>query len=256
MYFWAMQHIAYIIPILDYSIMYTMIHNKVGSKHGKLTVLSVDDEGIATCRCDCGTDGVKQKRLGVRSSCGCRFSEQAQNMVGKRYGKWMVMCLHSKTKSGQAKLLCRCDCGIENAVWSTHLVSGQSKSCGCQKRHGKEHKMWTGHGGISGQLWGQIKNSASGNKGTRAKLELSITIEDVWKLYQRQGGKCALSGVELSLPLRYNRPGTASLDRVDNSMGYVAGNVQWVHKYINFMKGTLDQDFFISLCKDVARVNA
>ena len=30
--------------------------------------------------------------------------------------------------------------------------------------------------------------------------------------------------------------GTASLDRIDSTKGYVRGNIQWVHKDINWFK--------------------
>ena len=46
--------------------------------------------------------------------------------------------------------------------------------------------------------------------------------------------------------------GTASLDRIDSSKGYVKGNVQWVHKDINKMKTDFEQSIFIKLCKSVA----
>ena len=42
---------------------------------------------------------------------------------------------------------------------------------------------------------------------------------------------------------------TASIDRIDSSIGYVIGNVQWVHKQVNFMKGTMEQKEFIKFCK-------
>ena len=45
---------------------------------------------------------------------------------------------------------------------------------------------------------------------------------------------------------------TASLDRIDSSRGYVPENVQWVHKVINRMKGTLSDDEFKSWCRTVA----
>ena len=39
------------------------------------------------------------------------------------------------------------------------------------------------------------------------------------------------------------------------SEGYLKGNVQLVHKDINFMKQQFDQDYFINMCKAVAEVN-
>lgn len=65
----------------------------------------------------------------------------------------------------------------------------------------------------------------------------------------------AIAGVELvvSNPTKVN--GNASLDRIDNTKGYVAGNIQWVHKAINLMKLDLVQKDFINWCKKVAENN-
>ena len=44
----------------------------------------------------------------------------------------------------------------------------------------------------------------------------------------------------------------ASLDRIDRTKGYEPGNVQWVHKIVNDMKGTLKDADFIAWCGAVA----
>jgi hypothetical protein len=49
---------------------------------------------------------------------------------------------------------------------------------------------------------------------------------------------------------------TASADRIDSSRGYVEGNVQWVHKWINLMKLDHSQHDFISYCAAVAIHNS
>ena len=86
-------------------------------------------------------------------------------------------------------------------------------------------------------------------------LELDITPEYVLELYHKQGGRCAISGVQLTWKTSHRGSCTASLDRIDNSKGYLKGNVQWVHKHINYMKRTHSQEYFIELCKLVARNN-
>ena len=64
-------------------------------------------------------------------------------------------------------------------------------------------------------------------------------------------GKCALSGLEIQFGKHWKMMSdqTASLDRIDNTKGYIVGNVQWVHKQVNFMKGTMRQKEFIKFCK-------
>ena len=47
--------------------------------------------------------------------------------------------------------------------------------------------------------------------------------------------------------------GTASIDRKDNSLGYVKGNIQWVHKDVNALKSNFKEKYFLKLCKLIVR---
>lgn len=68
-------------------------------------------------------------------------------------------------------------------------------------------------------------------------------------------GICSLSGDRIFYT-KHNRQAssnqTASLDRIDSSRGYELGNIQWVHKNINFAKQQLSNVDFIEMCKRVA----
>jgi hypothetical protein len=84
-------------------------------------------------------------------------------------------------------------------------------------------------------------------------VDPNLTSEYLWNLFVLQSEKCALSGIDLTLPENY-RPGwvrkhNLSLDRIDSSLGYIVGNVQWVCKDVNFMKQQLSEEHFISMCK-------
>ena len=78
-------------------------------------------------------------------------------------------------------------------------------------------------------------------------IEWSIDIKYLESVYT---GKCALTGWDISL--RYKNV-TGSLDRIDSSKGYVAGNIQWVHSMVNMSKNKYDQDLFIYMCASVAK---
>ena len=54
------------------------------------------------------------------------------------------------------------------------------------------------------------------------------------------------------MPDKELKTGTASLDRIDSSKGYIQGNIQWVHKRINQMKWDSEENDFINWCKLVA----
>jgi len=43
------------------------------------------------------------------------------------------------------------------------------------------------------------------------------------------------------------------LDRIDSKLGYVRGNVQWIHKDLQTMKWDLPEDRFIRLCDEVSK---
>ena len=85
-------------------------------------------------------------------------------------------------------------------------------------------------------------------------IPFKIEIKETWDLFIEQGGRCTLTGVPLTLhPSHLNKgANTASLDRIDSTKGYVKGNIQWVHKVINFMKSSLSDAEFIRWCELVA----
>ena len=55
------------------------------------------------------------------------------------------------------------------------------------------------------------------------------------------------------VPGTYPRIGNASIDRVDNTKGYVPGNIVWVDKDVNMMKGRLGVAWFIELSHRIAQ---
>jgi hypothetical protein len=54
-----------------------------------------------------------------------------RDLTGQKFG--MLTCIKDvgRSKSKSVMWLCRCDCGNETIVNSGHIVSGNTKSCGC-----------------------------------------------------------------------------------------------------------------------------
>jgi HNH endonuclease len=77
-----------------------------------------------------------------------------QHLKGKRFHSLLVINLHGNDKQGRKVWLCRCDCGIEKAIASRHLVNGKTLTCGCGIGRilpkpalglkGKKHPKWKG----------------------------------------------------------------------------------------------------------------
>jgi hypothetical protein len=76
-------------------------------------------------------------------------------------------------------------------------------------------------------------------------------------LFLKQDRKCKLSGIEIKFHPEEKRikqsQQTASLDRIDNTKGYIEGNIQWLHKDINNMKWNFNESTFINYCCQIAR---
>jgi len=109
-------------------------------------------------------------------------------------------------------------------------------------------------GDLSGTFWSHIRRGAK-----KREIGFNLGIEDAWNLFIKQGQRCALSNVLITLS-RHAAAGapvwkeiTASLDRKDSSKGYFLSNVQWVHKEINYIKRGLSQKEFIDWCVAVSK---
>lgn len=241
-----------------------IVINLKGSKFGKLEVIEKCEDSIKTkwvCKCECGNIKnvlAHHLRTGHTKSCGCKKHKKAHNfkdLIGEIRGHLKIIkldTLRPKSNKRRAFWLCECECGNIRSVASSHLQSGHTTSCGC-KKHLKQDKnpKWKGFGDISGTRWDAIKHCAK-----MRSIKFEITIQYAWKMFQKQNGKCVLSGRELifnSKSKTFN--GNASLDRIDSSKGYIKNNVQWVDKDINIMKQAYSDEFFINVCNEVSLHN-
>lgn len=117
-------------------------------------------------------------------------------------------------------------------------------------RRGPNHHGWKGCGLLSSSQYYNI-----GSNARQRNIQVEVTIEELWQLYQNQNNKCALSGRKINFSNGISHSTTASLDRKDPMKGYVIDNVWWVHIDINFAKQSLSTQQFIELCTDVVEYN-
>lgn len=183
-------------------------------------------------------------------------------LINKKFGRLTILkelpsITYTTNRSIKRLVLCKCDCGNEIEVRLSELTRGSKISCKCtlkeflSSRNTNKSNNWAGHGEINSTYFTTLLKNAK-----KRKIEFNITIEEIWELFLKQNRKCALSGLDLKFKSRARiSDGTASLDRIDSSKGYVLGNVQWLHKYINKMKLNHSDKDFIYYCKLVANKN-
>lgn len=78
---------------------------------------------------------------------------------------------------------------------------------------------------------------------------MKITPKELYRLIERQGYRCALTGRELT-------PQTTSLDHifpVTRGGQHCMENVWFIHEDVNRAKSTMTAQEFIVLCEDVVR---
>ncbi len=176
------------------------------------------------------------------------------DIIGKRFGLLTVeKFLYKKGKTPiKYFYMCTCECGKKKKIQRCNLITNDhTRSCGCLREiKGQDNKFWKGYKDLSSAQWRSIKSKAK-----YRNLDFKISIKESWNLFVKQKGLCALTGVSIKLRVNKGKEYTASLDRINNNKGYVKGNIQWVHKDINWMKGTFSQKQFIELCKLVTLKN-
>lgn len=91
-------------------------------------------------------------------------------------------------------------------------------------------------------------------KAVKGGLNFCVSTQYLWDLFVSQDGKCILSG----LPLKFthhraakirDESTTAFLDRIDSLLGYIEGNVRWIHKDLNVMRGSFSDVDFLEHCR-------
>lgn len=96
----------------------------------------------------------------------------------------------------------------------------------------------------------------------RDGVDYNISADFLFDLYQKQEGRCALTGRLLKWRTKIQRtshitePDSLSIDRIEPAKGYVRGNVRLVTWQINHARAMWPDTDLIALCRDVLKTIA
>ena len=93
---------------------------------------------------------------------------------------------------------------------------------------------------------------------SRRNIPFILTEDEFRQIWERQNGKCVLSGIDLTLEHGkvYNaNPTRISIDRIDSNQGYMLSNVQLITWQLNSAKNVWSNQQLIEVCKLVAARN-
>jgi hypothetical protein len=92
----------------------------------------------------------------------------------------------------------------------------------------------------------KLGNLRKGVKRTKT-VEYEIDLDFVMTVWDKQGGKCAISGYPMTT--EFHNPYSASIDRIDSNRGYTKDNIQLLCQTLNFAKNSFPNDVILAFWK-------
>lgn len=143
------------------------------------------------------------------------------DMFGRKFGKLTAFYEHSKTKSGDIRWACKCDCGKIVFVVGANLRNGHTKSCGCigKTKHGRSKSRLY-------EVWRGMKKRCycKTSSGYEYYGGRGITVCEEWKNSFSSFEKWAFAnGYDENA-----KQGDCTLDRINVNGNYEPSNCRWV----------------------------
>ena len=135
-----------------------------------------------------------------------------------------------RIRLGKDKFYCGLSCAGKSPENVKHIVS-----------NGSGHPVW------------ELNNPKKQDR----PRDFNLTLEYLKEIWETQEGKCPFTGFDLELRTYKSDSQlnikSASLDRIDNSKGYVQGNVRFVSVMFNFARNKFSDEEVIEFAQAVIK---
>tara|TARA_Y100000310_G_scaffold335106_1_gene416345 strand:- start:1281 stop:1895 length:615 start_codon:yes stop_codon:yes gene_type:complete len=185
------------------------------------------------------------------------IAKQYKDISGQRFGRLVAKEYIGKNKHRFALWSCACDCGEMMVTTGYSLRKGGTRSCGCLKSEIDSVKAQQMIKTNTGKRFTEPGETAFKNvysqykaRARRKNMAFDIDRDTFKKLVAESCYVCGCSPSNLMKNGIFNGSYSYnSLDRLDNSKGYILGNVAPCCKVCNEFKSDLDLEDFVSFLK-------
>ena len=153
-----------------------------------------------------------------------------------------------RIRLGKDKFYCSLSCSGKSPESVKNIVSNRSGYPVWELNNPKKHDEYSKFRPILKMLRDRIK---------RNPRDFNLTLEYLKEIWDKQNGKCPFTNFDLELRTYKNDSQlnikSASLDRIDNSKGYVQGNVRFVSVMFNFARNKFSDEEVIEFAQAVIK---
>lgn len=184
-----------------------------------------------------------------------RWKKEAQR-EGQRFGRLVVVeYMGIQSKRPYYRLWkCRCDCGKEKITTARALVAGHTRSCGCLfketlRARAGNNRLPKGQAAANSLFYNYQKSAK------QRKIEWRLSKK---KFLELTSGNCHYCGTPPDKIWWGNSEKNCNgyyayigIDRIDNTKGYLLGNVVSCCTHCNVAKACMTQDEFFGWIRSV-----